>query len=172
MAIVMEEETREKEISTEEAIEALTDYDIGLDRSESSHVLPEIRFEGRDVSEGFLWDSTSDYSRRDVDRVIQRMYDFASHWAEEKGYDLEIENQTFFHQPIDEELISSVRGSIQMDEDEIDFSWYGMDGRLRFNYGSQKDFDGSMTEDYREIFSLTETVLQDFGEITERYPDL
>ena len=165
--------TEEKEISTDEAIEALTDYDIGLDRSESDHVLPEIRFEGRDVSEGFLWDSTEDFSARDADHVIQRMYDFASHWADEKGYDLEVENQTFFHQPIDEELISSVRGSIQMgEEEEIDFSWYGRDGRLRFRYGIQKDFDGSMTEDYREIYSLTETVIEEAGKITDRYPEL
>lgn len=166
-------DSKQKEVSTEEAVEALTDYDVGLGRSESDHVLPEIRFEAEDVSEGLLWDSTGDFSRRDVDRVIERMYDFASHWADEKGYELEFENKTFYHQPIDEELLSSVRGKIHMGEDEeIDFSWYGMDGRLKFSYGSQDSFDGSMTDDYRELYSLTETVLDEAGKITDRYPEL
>lgn len=166
-------DSKQKEVSTEEAVEALTDYDVGLGKSESDHVLPEIRFEGEDISEGLLWDSTGDFSRRDVDRVIERMYDFASHWADEKGYDLEIENKTFYHQPIDEELLKSLRGSIQMDdEQEVDFYWKESAGSLHFNYGVQDSFDASMTDDYRELYSLTETVLEEAGKVTDSYPEL
>lgn len=168
----MKEDSKQREVSTEEAVEALTDYDVGLGRSESSHSLPKISFEGEDVREGLLWNSTEDFSKRDVDRAIERMYDFASHWAEEKGYDLEIENQTFFHRPIDEELISSVRGKIQIDDEEVDFYWKESAGILHFDYGVQDSFDASMTEEYRELYSLTENVLDEAGTITDRYPEM
>jgi len=167
----MTEGSKQREVSTEEAVEALTDYDVGLDRSEESHVLPKIKFEAEDVSEGLLWDSTSDFSKRDADWAIERMYDFVSHWADDKGYDLEVEDESFFRRPIDEELLSSLRGRILMGDESVDFYWSESAGTLHFSYGNQESFDASMTEDYRELYSLTETVLEEAGMITDSYPE-
>jgi hypothetical protein len=167
----MEEASVEEDVTTEKAIEALTDHSIGFEKSAEGHKLPPINMESVKKEEGLFWDKEVDADSWEVDEAIETMYEFITSWADERGYEVVVEDQAYFSEPIDEELLLSLRGYIDTDGKEIDFFYKGRDD-IRFKYGGDTRFDGTMTDEYREIYSLTETVAERFGEIETKYPDL
>ena len=190
------------EVTVEEALDALTDSEYELETSESEHLLPDMRLVGRKYEErsrDFLdrillrkektWNKSVLFEKWEVDEALETMYELTAFWADDHGYDVSVDRTDVFEQPIDEELLMNIEGSISIGDKDIGFEYVcgfprtekdKTSTKMEFKYGrigsDREDkydrFDASMSEEFRELYSLSESVLEQFGTVAYREPKL
>lgn len=179
-----------REISVEEALDTLMKGEgepepIG---EESDQNLPDIQFavehdDGRPWYKEIL--GKSRYKKWEIDEHISEFRIAIDSWANDNGYEILNEEAEAFDRPIDEQLVANMKGEIKFEGGKIDYSIYGgregtrspvteirhTDGPGYSIFVNFEGFDGSMTEEYRELYALSETILPKFGDIKRKKPD-
>jgi hypothetical protein len=168
----MSEGSGQREISKEEAIEALVDDSYGLERVSGDHELPRIHLEAHKIDEGLIWDSRETFSKHERDEAVSLLYELVDSWADERGYDVVVEGKDYYQTPIDEDLFQAVQGFVDMDDYEVDFLWSSRHNSIEVEFADYNRLDASMSDEYRELYSIAESVLEDVGRIEKRYPGI
>ena len=117
------------EISEEEALEVLLESESeGLEVSESEHQLPNIVLEVTNFEEGGIFtdrEESAEYEKWHVDEALNNMYDLMTFWAKGKDYEVSIDRKDIFKEPIHQELLMNIEGSISIEGKEIGFQYQG-----------------------------------------------
>jgi hypothetical protein len=178
------------EVTVDEALEALVeDEDEIVTAADQS--LPRLKFAVQDIEESTLLgglysvEKAQRYAKWEVDEALTDLRSAVGSWAEERGYNIEDITKEVFDEPIDEQLIANLEGNIETEEENIDFGFYG--GRKVTDLSTNPatytdnpgmaitarydDFNGNMTEEYRELHAITEAILSKYGQIVKDKPD-
>lgn len=179
-----------EEVTVNEALEALVEDEDEI-VTEVDQSLPRLNFAVQDIKNvsrlGGLYSSEKSqrYDRWKVDEALTDLRSAVGSWVEERGYEIEDTKTEVFDEPIDEQLIANLEGNIETEEENIDFGFYG--GRKIITLSSTPptytdnsgmaitahydNFNGNMTEEYRELNAITEAILSKYGDIVKSKPE-
>ncbi len=178
------------EITTEEALDTLVDDEEEI-VSEEDQSLPRLRFAVQHFEDvprykaPLSGERKTRFDRWKVDEALTDLRSAVGSWAEENGYKIYDNTTEVFDEPIDEQLVANLEGEIDTGDNTIDFVFHG--GKKNFPLSTTSHayndnpggtiltaydgFDGSMTEEYRELNAITEAVISKYGKIVMNNPD-
>ncbi|MFT4867673.1 MAG: hypothetical protein ACI9LV_000274 [Candidatus Nanohaloarchaea archaeon] len=179
-----------EEVTVDEALDALVEDGEKI-VTEEDQSLPRLKFAFQNYEDLprykalFSGERKKRYEKWKVDEALTDLRSAVGSWAEENGYELRDGLTEVFDEPIDEQLIANLEGEINTEEENIEFGFYGGQKiiTLSTNPSTHTDnpgmaitahydnFNGNMTEEYRELNAITEAVLSKYGRIVKSEPD-